>query len=106
MFKAFDKILAVFVLFLLVFFGLAPSAIPWEVEPWTKRGPYGGMISDIAIDPSNPDKMFAGTYIGNELYVTTDGGSKWQAVGDMFKDRIVWAVKIVSADFLFHNILK
>ena len=98
MFKAFDKILVVSVLLSLVLFGLAPFAIPQKVEPWTNRGPYGGMISDIAIDPSNPNKMFAGTYMGDGLYVTMDGGSKWQAVEDTFKDRIVWAVKIAPMD--------
>lgn len=72
MFKVVFKIPVFLSLFSLAFFGLGSSAIPQEVEPWTNRGPYGGLISDIAIDPSNPNKMFARTYIVDGLYVTTD----------------------------------
>ncbi|MCK4822621.1 hypothetical protein KA005_43055, partial [bacterium] len=49
-------------------------------QVWTNLGLYGGQIHSIAIDPSNPDKVFAGSYMGDGLFVTTDGGSSWQAV--------------------------
>ncbi len=42
--------------------------------------------------------MFAGTYLGDGLYVTIDGGRNWQAVEDTFKDAAVWAVKIAPSD--------
>lgn len=73
---------------------------------WTTLGPYGGQVYDIEIDPSNPDKMFAGSYLGDGLFVTTDGGSNWQTVeatndppGEgTFKNHAVWAVKIAPTD--------
>lgn len=82
------------------------SATSQEVEAWTNLGLYGGQIYDIAIDPSNPDKMFAGSYMGDGLFVTTDGGSSWQAVktenepeGEgTFKNHTVWAVKIAPSN--------
>ena len=80
MFKAFDKILAVSILFSLVLFSLSTSAISREVEPWTNLGLYGGQIYDIAIDPYNPENIFAGSYLGDGLFRTTDGGSSWRPV--------------------------
>ncbi len=92
------KITVFFGLLSLVFFAFAPSAISREVEPWTNLGLYGGQIYDIAIDPADPDKIFAGTYMGGGLYVTTDGGNSWQTAEDTFKERSVWAVKIAPSD--------
>jgi hypothetical protein len=73
---------------------------------WTTLGPYGGQIYDIAVDADDPDKMFAGSYLGDGLFVTTDGGSTWQAVeasndppGEgTFKNHAVWAIKIAPSD--------
>ncbi|MCK4487792.1 MAG: hypothetical protein KAU38_13670, partial [Desulfobacterales bacterium] len=93
-------------LFFLVPLCLPSSSMSQDVQVWTKLGPYGGQTYDIAIDPSNPDKMFAGTYMGDGLFVTTDGASSWQAVvsteempgEDTFKNHAVWAVKIAPSD--------
>ncbi|MFV1951282.1 MAG: WD40/YVTN/BNR-like repeat-containing protein [Nitrospinota bacterium] len=69
---------------------------------FTNLGLYGGRIYDIAIDYSEPNKIFAGTYMGDGLYMTANGGEKWLAVEtggkirkeDEFKNHTVWAVKI------------
>ena len=104
------KLLLRVCLFMLLFsfgfltFPLSSSA--QEVEAWTDLGLYGGQIYDIAIDPSNPDKMFAGSYFGSGLFMTTDGGNSWQAViaaetvqgEDTFKNHAVWAVKITPGN--------
>ena len=45
-------------------------AMAQDVQVWENVGLYGGYVYDIAIDRSNPDKMFAGTYMGDGLYVT------------------------------------
>jgi photosystem II stability/assembly factor-like uncharacterized protein len=108
MFKIVFKITVFFGLLSPVFFAFASSsAVSREVEPWTNLGLYGGHIYDIAIDPSNPNKMFAGAYMGDGLYVTIDGGRNWQAVEDTFKDHAVWAVKIApsnnNAIWVAHN---
>ena len=47
---------------------------------WTNLGIYGGQIKDLAVDPQNPDRMFASTYNGRGLYFTQDGGASWQAL--------------------------
>ena len=99
-----------FVLSLVVTLGLfvfrvSPS-LSQELEVWTDLGLYGGWVYDIAIDPSNPDKMFAGAYLGGGLFVTEDGGNRWQVVEtggfeggeDEFRDHAVYAVKIAPSD--------
>ena len=93
-------------LFALVLCGFPSSSISQGVEVWSNLGLYGGQIYDIAIDPSNPDKMFAGSYMGDGLFVTEDGGSSWRAVetenepeGEgTFKNHAVWKVKIASSN--------
>jgi len=97
------------ILFILAAFILAgfPSLSPAQgVQTFTNLGLYGGQIYDIAIDHSNPDKMFASSYLGDGLFVTTDGGSNWQAVEtngtvsgeDEFKNHANYAVKIAPSN--------
>ena len=77
-----------------------------EVEAWSSLGLYGGQIYDLEVDPSRPDKMFAGTYTGDGLFVTNDGGNSWQAVEtehlyegeDTFRDQAVWDVEIAPSN--------
>ena len=72
-----------FIYFILLFFvlwGLPLSAKSQTPEVWTNLGLYGGQIYDITLDPSTPDKVFAGSFKGDGLYVTIDGGATWQAV--------------------------
>ena len=73
---------------------------------WTNLGLYGGWVYDIAVDPNRPDKMFAGTHMGDGLYRTEDGGRTWSVVRmdtvfageDTFKDHAVYSVKIARTD--------
>ena len=117
MFRTFLKLLVFFGLCLLVSFRLPSPAISQEVEAWTNMGIersntnvtakkietintnvtetwtnmglYGGQILDIAINPDNADKIFAGAYMGDGLYVTENGGKSWEAADDIFKNRAV-----------------
>ena len=77
-------------------------------EEWTNLGLYGGQIYEIAIDPDDADKMFAGAYYGDGLYRTLDGGSTWNPVltgeedgaldGEAtFRNTAVWKVKIAPS---------
>jgi photosystem II stability/assembly factor-like uncharacterized protein len=83
---------------------LPSSSMSQEVQAWSNLDLYGGKIFDIAIDPTNPDKMFVGSYMGDGLFLTEDGGNSWRAVEtenelegeDAFDDHAVWAVKIAS----------
>ena len=73
---------------------------------WSNLGLYGGQIYEIAIDPTNPNKMFAGAYQGDGLFVSEDGGGHWQAVetennpeGEAtFKNQTVLAIEIAPSD--------
>ncbi len=87
----------------LIFPGTGFAAGP---DVWTNLGIYGGQVLSIAIDPVNPDKMFAGTDQVDGLYVTTDGGANWQPVamnGDIpgeaqFNNHVILDIKIAPSD--------
>jgi len=53
------------VLFLTVFFFPLFALHAAEPVGWEDLGLYGGQIDDIAIDPVNPNIMFAGSYYGD-----------------------------------------
>jgi photosystem II stability/assembly factor-like uncharacterized protein len=50
-------------------------------DVWTPVGPYGGYVSALVADPSNPGTLYAGTGgvagAPGGLYKTTDGGTNW-----------------------------
>jgi long-subunit fatty acid transport protein/photosystem II stability/assembly factor-like uncharacterized protein len=104
------------ILFPLLLASLPSSLFAQEVEVYTNLGLTGGQILDIAIDPSNPDKMFAASHLGDGLFMTTDGGISWQAVEtngsipgeDEFKNQKVFAVKFAPSDsqvvWVAHNV--
>ena len=104
--RNFLKTSLLFVILWVHLLGLPTSSLSQGPQVWTNLGLYGGQIYDIAIDPSNPEKMFAGSYLGDGLFVTTDGGGSWQAVeatndppGEAtFKNHAVWAVKIAPSN--------
>lgn len=71
---------------------------------WTNLGIYGGKVFDITIDPQNPDKLFASTYLGGGLFVSDDGGATWQTLSmahenegeDTFEGQAVYQVAIAA----------
>ena len=44
---------------------------------WINAGPEGGFVEVLAIDPSAPETVYAGTR-GGGLFKTTDGGATWK----------------------------
>jgi photosystem II stability/assembly factor-like uncharacterized protein len=42
-------------------------------------GPYGGYITTTAIDPSNPQTIYAGSW-GSGIFKSQDGGQSWQQI--------------------------
>jgi len=97
--KSYLKVFLIFVLIGGGFLCFGSSALSQDAQVWTNLGLYGGQIYDIAIDPNNFDKMFAGSFRGDGLFMTTDGGSSWQAVEPegvtTFKNKAVYAIAIV-----------
>ena len=55
----------------------ADPAQPESAAAWVQTGgPAGGYINDLAVDPENPDRLYAaGSPLG--LYVTGDRGRSW-----------------------------
>jgi len=51
-------------------------------DTWTSSGPIGGYVTCLAIAPSDPNVMYAGTEGG--IYKTSDGGVTWTWVGDIY----------------------
>ncbi|MEM9056685.1 MAG: hypothetical protein AAGD86_04365 [Pseudomonadota bacterium] len=60
---------------------LGAAAAPLAANPgtWTLLGVDGGRTSRVAIDPSDPDRLFL-IGPGAGLFVSTDGGAQWQPV--------------------------
>src|ERR1019366_4735212 len=55
------------------------------INVWTSHGPYGGVFTALAIDPTTPSTLYAGTGYqagtgGGGVYKSTDGGGTWSAV--------------------------
>jgi photosystem II stability/assembly factor-like uncharacterized protein len=75
---------------LLVVFLLAASA----QAGWRAEGPFLGAVVDVAIDPSNPDTIYAATHSGG-VWRSDDGGQRWLLPGDGMVSR---EVKWIAAD--------
>ena len=49
---------------------------PLSLNSWSSNGPEGADILALAIDPSNPATIYAGTQ-GREIFKSTDSGGSW-----------------------------
>src|SRR5262245_23011696 len=47
-------------------------------DKWTSLGPFGAGIECLAIDPQNPETLYAGTQTG--LFKSTNGGASWDKI--------------------------
>ena len=45
---------------------------------WSSSGPYGGVVYDVQLDPSNEFTMYASTRGG--LFKSVDGASSWSRI--------------------------
>jgi hypothetical protein len=61
---------------------------------WVNIGPGYYMCKTLAIDPTNPNKMYVGTESG--VYVTSNGGSSWSAFNAGFTSPFVNTLAINS----------
>jgi hypothetical protein len=52
------------------------SAATTGSNTWTSGGPYGGHVSDLAIDPMTPATIYAATS-DSGLFESTNGGGNW-----------------------------
>ena len=49
------------------------------INVWTSYGPDGAFVCSLAIDPSMPNTLYAGTERG--VFKSTDGGATWSSLG-------------------------
>jgi photosystem II stability/assembly factor-like uncharacterized protein len=58
---------------------LASGTICAGVNEWTNVGPERGGAQSLAIDPQNPNTVYAATSVG--VFKSTDGGASWSNAG-------------------------
>jgi photosystem II stability/assembly factor-like uncharacterized protein len=63
---------------LLIAAGSTPALA--HTATWTSRGPEGGRISSLAIDPRSPSTIYAGTEDGG-VFKSSDSGDTWSSMG-------------------------
>src|SRR5437016_9245479 len=56
--------------------GMNPTAVHAGAYVWTSIGPDGGRVQAIAVDPRNPDTVYA--VAGGAIFKTTDGAANWK----------------------------
>ena len=61
---------------------------------WKKRG--GGLpagdITIVAVDPVNPDTVYAGDYLGGGIYRSTNRGEDWERLDSGLPSARVWTL--------------
>jgi len=67
----------------------------------------GYAIASIAIDPSSPSTLYAGSYVATSVdtsavFRSTDGGQTWQPIGDGFPPVTVTGLAIDSLGKTLH----
>ena len=63
------------------------------VNVWTSNGPYGGTVFALAIDPTTPSTLYAGTR-GGGVFQSTNSGGSWSAVNTGLSNLSVSALAI------------
>ena len=67
-------------------------ALP-TLAAWRNEGPFLGAVVDVAIDPANPDTIYAATGSGG-VWRSDDGGQHWMLPGDDLVSRDVEWVEV------------
>ena len=70
-----------------------PRATYAGVNVWTTNGPEGGYIGALAIDPTSPSTLYAGTS-GGGVFKSTNSGTSWSAVNSGLTNTNVRALAI------------
>ena len=63
---------------------VATPALP----AWRSEGPFVAAVTDVAVDPANPDTIYAATAAGG-VWRSDDGGQHWILPGDEMVSRSV-----------------
>jgi len=65
-----------------VFLALLTTVFPGVgvCDPWVDMGLYGGQVTSLAVDPVMNSVLYAGTWGGNGLFMSSDNGTTWSAL--------------------------
>jgi photosystem II stability/assembly factor-like uncharacterized protein len=74
-----------------------PLAAPLSNSVWTNKGPDGGEIWCIAVDPLAPGTLYAGTN-GAGIFKSTDKGETWTATNGGLTDFSIMAIAVDPRD--------
>jgi len=72
---------------------LASAGYIWQQT----NGPYGGFVRTLAVDPTNSQTVYAGTY-GGGVYKTINGGAGWRVVKNGYPFNSVYSLAIDHGD--------
>jgi photosystem II stability/assembly factor-like uncharacterized protein len=64
---------------------------------WTSAGPTGGIVKALAVDPSDPQRVYAGTN-GGGFFRSLDGGLSWSAINEGVAAPATFMVTAISVD--------
>ena len=84
-------------LVLLGWFMLGTGGLQVTMAQWISRGPEGGLITSLAIDPQTPATLYAGTDLGG-LFKSSNGGDSWSAVNTGLTSSRVYALALDPID--------
>ena len=75
---------------------LQPQAGLAGTNQWTTNGPYGGSVSSLAVSPNfaSDHTLFAGTYGGGGVFVSTNGGASWSAANTGLTNTDVYSLAV------------
>jgi hypothetical protein len=79
------------------------SAARGELNVWRPIGPDGGFILALAVHPTTPTTVYAGTINGG-LFKTTNGGRSWKAAHTGLADFAVNAIAMSTRSRLIRSI--
>lgn len=72
-----------------------------QLATWMSNGPFGGVVTDLAVDPHDPSTVYAGTRGG--VFKTVDGGETWRGVNDGLKNLSIRGIEVhpVNSNLVF-----
>jgi photosystem II stability/assembly factor-like uncharacterized protein len=82
-----------FIAILVIHWFSQPNITDAEIGQWTSLGPDGGSVCSVAIDPSDPSTIYAGT-LGGGVFKSADGGATWRPINNGLTNLSITALAI------------
>jgi photosystem II stability/assembly factor-like uncharacterized protein len=76
-----------------VLVGVLSSGTSAAAGPWSPIGPQGGPVDALALDPTNPQVLYAGAY-GGGVWKSSDGGTSWTRLSGVPPQQSVEAIAV------------